>query len=258
MYTLHNDLRTLKACSLTCKAMFASTRHLIHQTLSLTLQNAARAPTQEEKSHNRRKQSNDNLRFLPHMREQGLLQYVRRVYIIDPSDIFTPKSLEYHLHHFQSLDRVHTLTIYRYSACTWARHYNTCFVPFYSTLTSLTLLYALGGYRLLLEFALQFPSLQNLCLEWCEDGHRPSPGVPVYPQSPPLSGHLRLAGYGALAQELMDISHGLPNGMNFRSIELGHIYADKAQRVLNACAHSLGDLTIEPCGAGTRGLHFLS
>ena len=39
MNMLHDDLRTLKACSLTCKAMFPSTQHLIHRTLCLTRQN---------------------------------------------------------------------------------------------------------------------------------------------------------------------------------------------------------------------------
>ena len=43
--TLHEDLPALKACSLTCKAMFASTRHLIHQTLCLTPRNNERVLT---------------------------------------------------------------------------------------------------------------------------------------------------------------------------------------------------------------------
>ena len=36
---LRDDLQALKACSLTCKAMFASARYLIHRVLYLTVQN---------------------------------------------------------------------------------------------------------------------------------------------------------------------------------------------------------------------------
>jgi hypothetical protein len=47
--TLQEDLPALKACSLTCKAMFASTRHLIYQTLCLTPRNNDRILTPVER-----------------------------------------------------------------------------------------------------------------------------------------------------------------------------------------------------------------
>ena len=47
---LHNDISTLKACSLTCKAMFASTRRLIHQGLCLPALEKLRILSRAKKS----------------------------------------------------------------------------------------------------------------------------------------------------------------------------------------------------------------
>ena len=119
--TLHEDLPALKACSLTCKAMFASTRHLIHQTLCLTPRNNERVLTREEEEKLRRlKQGYQDvqLRFLSYAGERGLLQYTRKIYISRcfrrvaiPAGAFTPDTLLPHIHHFRSLDRVHAITI---------------------------------------------------------------------------------------------------------------------------------------------------
>lgn len=46
---LHDNIPALEACSLTCRTMFASTRHLIHRTLDLTLRNNEHLFTEEEK-----------------------------------------------------------------------------------------------------------------------------------------------------------------------------------------------------------------
>ena len=53
MDMLYVDLQALKACSLTCKAMFSSTRHLIHQTLCLNVRNNNSILTREEKDKHR-------------------------------------------------------------------------------------------------------------------------------------------------------------------------------------------------------------
>ena len=255
---LHDDLRALKACSLTCKAMFASTRHLIHQTLYLTAQNNQSVLTREEGQ----KLLNETipeikLRFVSHMGEHFLLRYARRV-CIRKCCTFTPESLLPHIHHFQSLDRVHTLTIENYNAPSWENHYNTCFVHFYPTLTSLTLSFPFSRYRPLLQFALQFPNLENLCLEWLplKDSHIPEPTIPtLVERSPPLCGHLRLAGYGTTGQEPVDFTHEIPNGFNFRTVELEAFFGDGVQHILEACANTLENLTIFPLGVGK---HLLS
>ena len=132
------------------------------------------------------------------MGERGFLQHTRRVHI-DMDRLFTPDTLTPHLNHFQSLDRVYSLTIEAYDGIAWRNYNKTFFVHFYPTLTSLTLRRPLNHYRYVLQFALQFPNLQNLCIEHMEDSDLFQPGfiIPdVVDKSPPLRGLLRLVDIG--------------------------------------------------------------
>ena len=248
MEMLHGDLRALKACSLTCKAMFASTRHLIHYTLRLTRWNNQSVLTWEEKMRYLRWDYRDlELRFLSFMGERGFLQYPRHVYLrLDC--LFTPDILTPHLNHFQSLDRVHSLTIDAYEGLIWRNYHSACFAHFYPTLTSLTLHRPISHYRYILQFALQFPNLQNLCIKHMEDGGHTRPDLvipPIVDESPPLRGHLRLVGVGT-DQWPIEFTNDLPNGINFRSVELQGVFWEHCQRILTACAGTLEDLTIAP------------
>jgi hypothetical protein len=169
--------------------------------------------------------------------------------------LFTPDIILPHLHRFQSLDRVHTLIIERYHAPLWANHYKTCFAHLYPTLTSLTLRRPFGHYRLLLQFALQFPHLENLSLDFLEAERAVTPGlvVPtVVDQSSPLRGCLRLAGYGTAIQLPSDFTREFPKGIKFRSVELEDFLGNHAQHTLEACADTLESLTIVPLATGTR------
>lgn len=252
MDMLHGDLCALKACSLTCKAMFASTRHLIHRIFCLTVRNNQSVLTKAEKSRYQKPDSHEiELRFISYMGERGLLQYARHVHI-RVFRTFTPDALSPHLHHFQSLDLVHTLTIEHYDAAAWKNHYKTSFVHFYPALTSLTLRRASGQYQSLLPFILQFPNLENLCLEWLI-GPRNSRTVPtIIDQFPPLCGHLRLAGYSTVVRWLTDAIHEVPNVINFRSVELEDFSGVDARHLLEACANTLENLTIIPRANGTH------
>jgi hypothetical protein len=250
MNMLHDDLQTLKSCSLTCKPMFASSRHLIHQTLSITTRNNQSVLTREEKSRHQRSEPSDiELRFISYMGECGLLQYTRRIYI-RVLRAFTPDILSPHLHHFQSLDRVHTLTIEHCDLTAWTNYHRDTFAHFYPTLTSLTLRRPFGHYRLLLQFVLRFPNLESLCLEWLVNGRPDSTPLPTIDQPPPFHGHLRLAGYDTAARWLTEVTNEHPNGINFRSVELEEFYGANAHYVLKACANTLAELTIVPRASG--------
>ena len=73
MDMLYDNIRALKVCSLTCKAMFASTRHLIHQRLHLPMLENVLLPSQAMKLRsNRRRPPDDELRLLSHMAKRGL------------------------------------------------------------------------------------------------------------------------------------------------------------------------------------------
>jgi hypothetical protein len=217
MDMIQDDLPTLKACSLACKSMFASTRHLIHQTLWLTPRNNEKMLTRGDQfRHLGRNRRKVELRFLSHMGEHGLLQYTRQIQICMPYT-FTPDTLLPHIHHFQSLDRVHALTIEHYDPILWVNHYSTSFVHFYPTLTSLTLIYPLCHYRLLLRFVAQFPNLEDLCLQRARfDKRRRLVIVPAQiDRFPPLRGRLRLSGAPVLIPGMLDFTHELPKVVNF-------------------------------------------
>jgi hypothetical protein len=247
MDMLRDDVQALKACSLTCRTMFVSTRRLIYHTLRLPPQKYRRDPTW--------------LRAVSLMGERGLLQYARQVHI-DWPPISSPEILLPHLHHFQSLDQVHTLTIeYCHVTPEWSSQHKTCFVHFYPTMTSLTLHRPSGQYRVILQFALQFPNLEDLCIESVDHELLYNPGIAapaIVNRSPPLRGHLRLEGAAPSAQYSKDLAYELPNGINFRSVELEDLAGSDAQHILNGCAHSLENLIITPLSTSTHWLSLLS
>ncbi|KAF9781793.1 hypothetical protein BJ322DRAFT_246022 [Thelephora terrestris] len=161
---LRDDFRALTACSLTCKAMFASTRPFIHATLRLTRRNNERVLNHRERNELRRRTGHHEFRFLSYMGEHGFFRYTRHVEIRDPT--LTLDNLQSHLHHLQSLNQIHTLTLWFCDAVEGPNRYKPCFTHFYSTLTSLALICPSGAYRALMQFALQFPKLENLSIEW--------------------------------------------------------------------------------------------
>lgn len=225
---IDGDIRALKACSLTCKAMLASAQRLIHQTLRLTRRNAERIINGDKS-----------------MDKSSFLQYTRQVHI-SMSRRFNPGILQPYLRHFQSLDRVHTLTIENYDASAWDNHY---FAHLYPTVTSLAFHSPSSCYRALLQFALQFPNLESLCLESLvfQERIQQDFDVPIIVDKlPPLRGHLRLAGINAVDQSPVAFIHQLPNGINFRSVELDDFLGNSAQSILNLCAHTLENLIIAP------------
>ena len=218
MDTLHDDTRTLKACSLTCKAMFASTRRLIHQTLWLTPYNSLSVLTQDEYLC-RPYTEGEELRFLSHMGESGLLRYSRRVHICTGRKL-TPGMLLPHLRHFQSLDHVHTLILKYFDPIPWADHHRTCFLHLYPTLTSLIFPDPTGPYRLLIRFALQFPNLENLTLDRSVNADQFGSGVPIHTTaSQPTPLRLRLVGYIPWIEWPLDMDF-----INFRSVEFDDSY----------------------------------
>ncbi|KAF9781843.1 hypothetical protein BJ322DRAFT_248918 [Thelephora terrestris] len=201
------------------------------------------------------------LRFLAYMGERGFLQHTRKIYIhsarqgdIHNTGTFTPDALRPHMHHFQSLDRVHVITIDLYDSDVWANHHKSCFAHFCPTLTSLTLRRPLGNHRHVLQFFLQFPNLENLCLEWL-DGNvgraRPNLTTPaIVDQSSLPHRHFRLDHADNAVQCPMKLIYGLQHGFNLRSIELEDSFGDHDQRLLNACANTLQYLTITASSKG--------
>ena len=249
MDVLYDDLQTLRACSLTCRAMFASTRRLIHQTLHLT----RREYHEGYILLGSEPENIAGLNFVSYVAECDLLRYTRRIHIHDSCN-FTPGTMLPHLHHFQSLDRVHALTIEGYHAITWANHHNPLFTHLRHTLTSLTLSHPFGHCQLVVQFVLQFPNLENLCLEQPRGQHIGQYVVipVIIDQFPPLRGHLRLVGpeAGLVGLRLIEFTRELGKEINFRSVEIEDCLCPP--RILNDCASTIEDLIIAPDWFGTR------
>ena len=180
MCTLQDDREALEACSLTCKAMFASTRHLVHQTLYVTKETTEVifTPTKREQYY-LGAQHELELRCLSFMGERDLLKCAGHL-VIHLEYTVPPHVLEPHLQYLQSLDGVHTLTFRSYISYEWRDIYNTYFTQLYPTLTTLVLDSPVGHYCYVLQFALQFPNLENLTLKSPWDGTviRPLDSVP--------------------------------------------------------------------------------
>ena len=253
---LQDDRKALEAFSLTCKAMFASTRHLIHQTLRISWKNNRKIFTPaEEKRYALGIHRGLELRFLSFMGERDLLKYARHLDIHLGLNV-SPGALEPHLQYFQSMDKIHTLAIRSYDAFLWSDVYNTYFMQFHPTLTTLALYFPGGPYRYVLQFALQFPNLENLTLgsPQYETWIRPNVSVPpVVTRSPPLRGRLQFVGLRPTDPVwTREFAFDLPNGINFRSIEFRDLHWEHCQHVLDACAGSLEELAVHSIGTGKR------
>lgn len=257
MDMLRDDRRALKACSLTCKAMFASTRHLIHERLHITKEINRKMLTLADKKRYAQGENRElELRFLSFMGECDLLRYTRHL-SIRMGYVFSPYILEPHLEHLRSLDRIHTLTIYSFDIIVWRDAYSPYFTQFHSTLTTLALHSPTGHYRYVLQFALQFPNLDNLTLENLRSETWVWPGISVPPtvsQSPPLRGHFRCADLNPMNPVWpREFAFGLPNGINFRSVEFLQVEWEQGQHILDGCASSLEEFSVTITGIGEKG-----
>jgi len=128
------------------------------------------------------------------------------------------------------------ITIERFDCNVWASRCECYFAHFYPTLTSRTLRYP-RGYRRVFKFALQFPNLENLSLEWMDGNVGRGLAAPAIGDQPSLPrGHLRLAHVGGADWEWVNLDRELRNGFNFRSLELEDSFGDHGQDLLNARA----------------------
>jgi hypothetical protein len=255
MDMLQDNRRALKACSLTCKAMFASSRRLIHQTLHLTWETNQKILTPAEKKRYAEENPRElRLRLLSFMGERDLLKYARHLNI-HMEMRFSLRAPEPHLQHLQSFDRIHTLTIHRYYAYPWREGENPLFTHFYPTLTTLVLNCPISRSHHVLQFALQFPNLQNLTLESLWEETWPSSVPPVVGQSPPLRGHFRCAGLSSTHPVWpRKFALDLPNGINFSSVEFQNVCWEQGQQILDGCASSLEEFAIHIAEDGEKML----
>ena len=244
------DLGTLRACALTCRALFSAVRGLIHERLTLSPWRS-RPPRKlkdriKEKVLPGWKPRTDwcevHLRHLSTGGKRGLLDYVREICIgVDHS--FTPESLEVYLPHFHSFNQVHTLRIWGFNLAKFLPNFERYFGQFVSTLRSLHLPFVKGDTHEILEFICKFPHLDDLSLTLPSARSVDAPLKLSVERRPPLKGTLILRGSGmAPARFLLKI----PGGLHFRLIDVDAVWEAELNEILAACSSSLETLSIRP------------
>ena len=220
----HNDLQTLKECSLTSRTFYSAARPLIHARMMLGISSAMRCPELSQGAPfdgNTYDEQADVLlaRYLSATEERGLLRYgyIREV-SLELFDLVHPEKV-LRLQQLRALETVHTLAIDSLALPRILPIFDSCFSQFVSTLRSLSLRDAsCEDINQVTEFIYRFPHLDDLdlTLDGSEKGRHAHPGSmwPRPRQPLPLGGHLRLARPSHVVQWLVD----LPGGIRFRSI----------------------------------------
>jgi hypothetical protein len=249
VFMLGNDLQSLKACSLTCKAMFVSTRCVIHRKICLTWEkNWELLTVAERQRYIRGERQGTAVRVLSSIAAHGLLQYARHL-SISLDRICTPANLLPFNHHFQRFDRIQELNIYRLDTPGFLENFDTYFANFVPTLRSLHLEVPAGDSRQILDFICRFPHLEDLSLEVSSRDYHDwriwkSGSSPVVKSMPHFRGRLRLRGItkwrGYLLQQLIS----LPGKRRFRFIDFRACSAEVGQPIVDACSGTLESVSI--------------
>ncbi|KAF9785517.1 hypothetical protein BJ322DRAFT_1063583, partial [Thelephora terrestris] len=246
LYFLCEEKRTLKAVSLTCRALFSATRKLIHRKVVLTTWKVYSPPKLAgrvaAKVPSARMAREAHMQYLSMAGGRGLLGYARELIVaIGPS--FSPETLETYLHQFRSFEQVQIIRIHRFDLTSFLPHFERYFTQFVPTLRSLHLPDVVGSDREVLEFICKFPRLDDLSLKLSSACSTDDPPRPSMELSPSLRGKLILRGWGSPPSRfLLDI----PGGLHFRSIDVGKVGKAYLDELLVACSSTLEELSFSP------------
>ena len=249
---LHKDIKTLKACSLTCRALFSAVRGLIHRKVRLATWKVYRPPRFVDRLVARvfqdRRLHEVHMRYLSMAGKRGLLGCAREL-IIDIGPSLTPETVEVYLQHFLSFSKVRTLRIRRFDLGRFLPIFERYFTQFVPTLRSLHLPDVVGGIHEVVEFICKFPHLEDLSLTLSSCYWVDTPRS-LMEHSPPLRGKLILRGWGTIpARFLLEISGGL----HFRSIDAGSVDKVELDEILVACSPTLEVFSFRPRSRKSTG-----
>ena len=230
------DVRSLLACSMTCRSWYtASTPHLHH---TLTTENDDSRPRYGKHSWPKPLQESYKL---------GLLSFVKRFQIrLGKSDKFTPEWLcGRTLSYFSALTNIQELGIDYLQVSKFMPNIRRCFGPLSPTLRFLALKKPSGSCRQILYFIGLFPNLQDLKIDYCvsEDEEENTADATLVPLSvPPLRGRLTLTCFRR--EKLVREMIALFGGLRFCCIDLFRVGC--VQLLLSACSKTLETLRLYP------------
>ncbi|KAF9650475.1 hypothetical protein BDM02DRAFT_1379420 [Thelephora ganbajun] len=248
IFMLGNDMKSLKACSLTCKAMFVSTRHVIHRKMRLTCEkNWELLTTPEKQRYIRGDRQGIAVRVLDGIATHGLFPYARHLFI-HLNRNFTPVNLQPFNHHFQRFDRVQELSIYWLHTPGFLKNFDTFFANFVPTLRSLHLDVPTGDTQDILDFVCRFPHLDDLTLEMSSDDPPnwkswKSVSLPIVRKMPPFQGRLKLRRIGRWHSYMPQQLTSLPGKRRFRFVDFRSCSSEGEQFIIDACSGTIETLS---------------
>ena len=248
MFMLGDNLESLKACSLTCKAMFVAARRLIHRKIFLTWeQNWDVLTLRERQRYVRGERRGLTIKMISTTTARGLLPHGRHLFI-DFREDFTPANLQPFNDHFQRYERIQDLTIFWFHPGDFLEQFDTFFANFVPTLRSLHLKTPKGNTRDILDFVCRFPHLDNLTIGTV---HEYSPNLttwetaplPVVKKVPSFRGRLKLYGIYGRHHNLLQQLISLPGKRRFRFIHFWGYPAEMGQHIVDACGDTIETLS---------------
>jgi len=245
LYFHHEDLSTLKACSLTCRALFSAVRGLIHARVRLWMRRdypPRKLVDEIAAKVLRGRRVEAHLRYLSKVGKYGLLGYAREVYI-DIGLHLAPETLDTYLPYFRSFTQVHTLRISGSDLARFLPAFGQHFGQFVPTLRSLHIPHVMGDVHEVLEFVCGFPHLDDLSLvqavPYCVNG----PPRSCVEHAPSLRGRLAIRGWASTPAQLL---LKVPGGLHFRSINATGVDKAELDKILVACSSDLEALSFRP------------
>ena len=245
---LRNDLNSLKACSLTCKAMFISTRRLIHSKICLSWeQNWEVLTLREKQRYIRGDRQGIAVKVLSGIAAHGLLPYGRRLFI-NLNRNFTPANLQPFNNHFQRFDQIQELRIYWLHTQGFLEQFGTFFANFVPTVRSLHLDTPTGATRDILDFICRFPHLDDLTFRMSSDDPHDwrtwkSASLPIVKKMPPFRGRLKLHGIGDWRGYILQQLVSLPGKRCFRFIDFSNCTSEAEQPIIDGCSNTIETLS---------------
>ena len=248
LFMLSDDLKSLKACSLTCKTMFISTRRFIHRKIRLTgEQNWDVLTLREKQRYIREDRRGIAVKVLCGIAAHGLFPYGRHLFI-SLNKNFTPANLQPFNDHFQRFDRIQELSIYGLHTEEFLKEFNTFFANFIPTLRSLHLDTPTGDGRDVLDFVCRFPHLDNLTFRMPGVGFdglgaRESESLPVVKKVPPFRGSLKFRESWEFHGHVLLQLFSLPGKRRFRFVDLRSCPSEVEQPIVDACSGTIEALS---------------
>lgn len=241
---LENDMRTLKACSLTCKGLFRSARRIIHRRLRVV--GPGKAITVDELELQEYEAANrSQLRTLSEAAKCGLFHYAWEL-TIRVGEEFTPDNLRPYLPQFQSFTRLTSLTLHHFDPTPFLPVFEQHFGHLAQQMRSLKFVYPPGPQDDMMYFISQFPNLDDLGFNSFPQ-HNLDPSkeynLSSIQSSPTLGGTLQVTSTNAWRTNSLESLTRLPSGLRFRSIEFLHCTGINPDVIIRECTSTLQTLT---------------